>query len=163
MAPEPWLLHDGNSHNVIPSGKLTNLWNIPIFNTKYIFIQGPIFQPAMLVYQSVIPEIRVWIITFLIKRKWNNQKSLCCCKAHLCASVDQLHKLGDKHGFYPIHDGNPFNMYLKPYWSNPPTNVWRIGPGRSLFNFGEGVLCLQNFLNFLNLTEWSEHFGGKLP
>ena len=148
MAPEPWLLHDGNSQNVIPSGKLTNLWNIPIFNTKYIFIQGPIFQPAMLVYQSVIPEIRVWIITFLIKRKWNNQKSLCCCKAHLCASVDQLHKLGDKHGFYPIHDGNPYNICtLNLIEVTPqPTDLANRTRSRSeTFNFWE--------VKFLNLTE----------
>ena len=36
----------------VPSSKLTEQWNIPMFNRKYIFNPGP-FSIAMLVYQSV--------------------------------------------------------------------------------------------------------------
>ena len=41
------------SRSGLPSSKLTQQWNISIFNRKYIFIQGP-FSMAMLVYWSVI-------------------------------------------------------------------------------------------------------------
>ena len=48
---------------LVPSGKLTEQWNITIFNRKYIFNPGS-FSIAMLVYQSVNLHVKKWWLRY---------------------------------------------------------------------------------------------------
>ncbi len=48
---------------LVPSGKLTEQWNITIFNKKYSFNPGS-FSIAMLVYQSVNLHVKKWWLRY---------------------------------------------------------------------------------------------------